>query len=275
MCGKSAFVGVVLLGILFCLCSVGFGQEVFFFEMSPPYVWSIEPANPTTKDVIHIQGPFNDPYYLYSNYCVANVAAGCEPNLLISDTIYLTCGAPVPPGTYCPYLWAPVNAVECVFGPLPAGDKTFTAMYPLAYYCCLDFTVRESLTILSPNGGEQWAVGSEQQITWESDVSVGNVWIEYSTDNGTGWLTIDPNAPNAGSYQWTVPEADSNQCLVRVSEVGDTAVCDVSDNVFTIYPCERDLPMDFNGDCYMDFKDFAAFSADWLKCGNPYDPNCW
>lgn len=271
---KGEFAGIVSLGILLCLCSIGFGQEVYFFDMSPPYVWSIQPANPTTQDVIHIRGPFNDPYYYYSNSCFAVVAAGCEPNLLISSNICLTCGAPIPPGTYCLLYVDPVNAVECVFGPLPAGDWSFMAMYPLANYCCLNFTVRP-LTVLSPNGGEQWAVGSTQQIAWESYEVISGVLIEYSTDNGAGWQTVDPNAPNTGSYQWMIPDANSQQCLVRVSKVGDPAAYDVSDNVFTIYLCERDLPMDFNGDCYVDFKDFAVFSADWLKCGNPYDPSCW
>jgi hypothetical protein len=274
MRGKGEFVGIVSLGILLCLCAVGFGQEAYFFDMSPPYVWSVQPANPTTQDVIHIRGPFDDPYYYYSNDCFASVAAGCEPELLISSSIYLHCGTPIPPGMNCPLWVYPVNAVECVFGPLPAGNKTFIAMYPLAHGS-VNFTVREPLTVLNPNGGEQWAVGSAQQIAWQSYGVISGVLIEYSTDNGVGWQTIDPNAPNIGSYQWTIPDANSQQCLVRVSKVGDPAVYDLSDNVFTIYPCGRDLPTDFNSDCYVNFKDFAVFSADWLKCGNPYDPNCW
>jgi hypothetical protein len=54
MRGKNQFTRITSLGILLFLCSAGFGQDVFFFEMSPPYVWSVEPANPTTQDVIHI-----------------------------------------------------------------------------------------------------------------------------------------------------------------------------------------------------------------------------
>ena len=272
---KEGFAGVVSLGILLCLCSIGLGHEVYFFDMSPPYVWSVQPANPTTQDVIHIRGPFDNPFYYYSNSCFARHAAGCWPELQItSGTIYLNCGIPIPPGGVCPLYMDPVNAVECVFGPLSAGNKTFIAMYPLAHGS-INFTVREPLTVLSPNGSEQWAVDSNQQIVWQSYGVLNEVLIEYSTDNGGGWQTIDPNAPNSGFYQWTIPDANSQQCLVRVSKVGNPAVYDLSDGVFTIFPCDRDLPMDFNGDCYVDFKDFAIFSADWLACGNPYDPNCW
>jgi hypothetical protein len=273
---KCVFGGIISFGILLCLCSIGLGEEVYFFDMSPPYVWSIQPTNPTTQDVIHIRGPFDIPSHYYSNVCFAKAAAGCEPELqIISSTIYLVCGAPIPPGGYCIDLWAPVNAVKCVFGPLPAGEWSFMAMYPLVNFCCIDFTVREPLKVLSPNGGEYWAAGSSQWVVWEPSGDINEVLIEYSTDNGGNWQTVEPNAPNSGSYQWTIPDANSQQCLVRVSIVGAPSLSDVSDSVFTIYPCDRDLPMDFNGDCYVDFKDFAIFSANWLKCGNPYDPYCW
>jgi hypothetical protein len=167
-----------------------------------------------------------------------------------------------------------VNAVHCVLGPLPAGDKLFVATYPLAHVS-INFTVQQPLTILSPNGGEQWPVGSTQLISWQSYGDISGVFIEYSTSNGASWQTIDPNASNTGSYQWTIPDANSQQCLARISKVGDPTLYDVSDSVFTIYPCQQDPPMDFNNDCYVNFKDFAIFSVDWLNCGNPYDPNCW
>jgi len=31
---------------------------------------------------------------------------------------------------------------------------------------------------------------------------------------------------------------------------------------------------DINKDCYVDFEDFALFTAGWLGCTNPADPNC-
>jgi hypothetical protein len=193
----------------------------------------------------------------------------------MSGAVFLVCGSPVPPGGYCPEFWDPVNAVECIFGPLPAGNWTFFYLYPLVGFYEFGFAVLEPITVLKPNGGEYWPSSSSQKVVWESYGDINEVLIEYSTDNGGSWQTVDPNAPNTGSYQWTVPDANSQQCLVRVSKVGNPGVYDVSNNVFTIYPCDRDLSMDFNGDCYVDFVDFALFAVEWSACGNPYDPNCW
>jgi len=79
---------------------------------------------------------------------------------------------------------------------------------------------------------------------------------------------------------------------VRVSDLADDAVSDTSDGVFTIFQCQRDLAGDLNGDCYVDWLDFAILAGDlngdccvdwlelavlwrdWLKCANPSDPFC-
>lgn len=34
------------------------------------------------------------------------------------------------------------------------------------------------------------------------------------------------------------------------------------------------LPMDFDQNCYVDFKDFASFVSYWLHCNDPMDPYC-
>ncbi|MFH2141136.1 MAG: LamG-like jellyroll fold domain-containing protein, partial [Bacteroidota bacterium] len=93
------------------------------------------------------------------------------------------------------------------------------------------------ITVLSPNGGEQWQVGTTQNITWTSS-NVTNVKIEYTTNNGTSWLTVSPSTTaSLGSFSWTIPNTPSTQCKVRISDASNSAINDVSDNVFTI----RDL----------------------------------
>jgi len=146
--------------------------------------------------------------------------------------------------------------------------------------------------VLSPNGSEQIAATSTYNITWKTleGAEIDNIKIEYSTDNGQNWDDVN-TVPNSGSYKWSpVPEADSNQCLVRISDLIDPNIGDVSDDVFTIYQCRQQLDGDFNNDCYIDlldiaiiaqwwlqdfdFSDFAVPSQNWLKCGNPLDPSC-
>lgn len=93
-----------------------------------------------------------------------------------------------------------------------------------------------SITVTSPNGGEQWPAGSAQNVKWNSSGIVGTVMIEYSDDGGQTWNMIDNNAANNGVYAWTVPDTPSGNCLVRVSgaDTDDTGIQDVSDTAFTI-----------------------------------------
>jgi hypothetical protein len=91
-----------------------------------------------------------------------------------------------------------------------------------------------SLTIKSPNGGEKWKVGSSQKIKWTSTGDVGPLTLEYSTDNGANYVKIASSTPNDGKYSWTIPDAVSSQCIVRIYETEDTNPSDVSDGVFSI-----------------------------------------
>ena len=91
-----------------------------------------------------------------------------------------------------------------------------------------------SITVTSPNGGETWTAGSSHSITWTSSGTVGNVKIEYSSDNGSSWSTITSSTPNDGTHSWTVPNLSSTQCLVRIEEASDGNPSDTSDAVFSI-----------------------------------------
>ncbi|NIM80285.1 MAG: hypothetical protein GTO20_15980 [Candidatus Aminicenantes bacterium] len=90
-----------------------------------------------------------------------------------------------------------------------------------------------SLTLTYPNGGEQLPVGSVQVITWKSTGEMGEISLEYSADNGVNWTVIVESTANSGTYDWTIPDAISNTCLVRISEVSGT-LSDTSDGVFSI-----------------------------------------
>jgi hypothetical protein len=77
-----------------------------------------------------------------------------------------------------------------------------------------------TLQITSPNGGEEWAAGSLQTVTWastaESGPDPGVVDVEYSTNGGSDWTSIAAGTPNDGSHTWSVPLAPSDQTRVRV-----------------------------------------------------------
>ena len=123
---------------------------------------------------------------------------------------------------------ATVAATTSNFVPASSSDwDTFT-------YSLESIVTFSSVSVQSPNGGEVWVVGETEDITW-SGVNVNDVKIELSTNNGTDWSTIIESTPNTGTYAWEVTAQDSSdECLIRITNVANGFVYDVSDNVFTI-----------------------------------------
>jgi endonuclease/exonuclease/phosphatase family metal-dependent hydrolase len=94
-------------------------------------------------------------------------------------------------------------------------------------------TVTASVTVGSPNGGESWAGGSTQSITWTA-TGVTNVKLEYTLD-GTTWTTLTSStSASTGSYSWTVPSTATTTAKVRVSDAANSAITDTSNAAFTI-----------------------------------------
>jgi hypothetical protein len=113
--------------------------------------------------------------------------------------------------------------------------------------CCDNGTVAtEYLEVTSPDGGENWPVGSTQLIEWTCSC-LDSVKLEYSTDGGATWTVIASGLPCAkGTYPWTVPDAPSENCLVRASDASDGDPSDGSDAVFTIFPPSEVEYVDFD-----------------------------
>ena len=105
----------------------------------------------------------------------------------------------------------------------------------VAYSYTISPSIQTTVDVTSPNGGEDWQVGSSHNITWTSSGLSGNVHIEYSTNNGSNWTDVIASTANSGTYSWTIPSASSANCLVRVSDLSGTP-SDVSNAVFTIAP---------------------------------------
>jgi len=92
----------------------------------------------------------------------------------------------------------------------------------------------QSITVLVPNGGEYWFIHSTQDIIWSS-TNVENVKIELSLTNGMFWETIVDSIPNTGLYSWFINNlTPSFTCLIKVSDITDENIFDISDSVFTL-----------------------------------------
>src|SRR5439155_723367 len=98
-----------------------------------------------------------------------------------------------------------------------------------------NFKILAAFAVSSPNGGEIWAVGATQAITWTTTGTVPNVKLEFSTDGGVTYPNVvAASAANTGSFSWTIPDNISNTVRVRVSDVTDASTNDISDANFKI-----------------------------------------
>jgi len=93
--------------------------------------------------------------------------------------------------------------------------------------------VSPSITVVSPNGGENWTVGSTQTVRWTKTGNIGNVEVYYKYD----W----PNSPyqyitlTADTFfNWTVPPPTSNACRVVIVQNGNQTLGDTSNANFAI-----------------------------------------
>jgi hypothetical protein len=101
-------------------------ESISWTQGKEPIVeWTIDPVEPTPSDIITFAGPTK----VYSNSCVAESGLGGTPQLLIdsvSKVILLWFEGPAP--EMCPLIYMPVCGLEGDFGPLAAGEWTFTTL---------------------------------------------------------------------------------------------------------------------------------------------------
>ncbi len=130
----------------------------------------------------------------------------------------------------------------------------------------------EGLMVESPNGGESLRAGSVFPIRWMTHGTVANVKLESSTNAGTSWQTIVASTPNAGTYDWTVPNVDTALGRVRVTSVDSPTVQDASDGNFAISTSTT-----YGGIAFGDFWRFDDRNVDpgpsWNTLG--FDDSAW
>ena len=91
-----------------------------------------------------------------------------------------------------------------------------------------------SVTVVAPNGGEVWNVGSTQNVRWSATL-LDQVAIQYRILPTPNWRQVAFNIPAAsGSYAWTIPNTPADQAIVRVVSTSDGTIVDESDNPFRI-----------------------------------------
>jgi hypothetical protein len=89
------------------------------------------------------------------------------------------------------------------------------------------------ITVLSPNGRENWKIGQSKQIQWTSTGVAGSVRIDLARDGTNFTEQLAGSTTNDGVDLWAVTGPATNSARIRVCTV-DLTVCDASDGVFRI-----------------------------------------
>lgn len=119
-------------------------------------------------------------------------------------------------------------------GSYSGSDKTYTITINNPITQIADFLIMGNISVSAPIAGSNWIVGTQQTVTWTSNIS-GNVNIKLSTDGGSTFPTnLAINTANDGSEQITVPNNPSGTCKVRIESYNDNNTFGLSSGSFTI-----------------------------------------
>ena len=160
------------------------------------------------------------------------------------------------------YAWGSIPLVasnECLIRISDAADSSVSDISDNL------FEIEEPmLSLIQPNGGERILKGSYYNVLWNSNLPEGSVFIEYSTDNGESWQPV-ATTEDTGSYNWHITGPESGDYLIQTSDTNGYGGYDWSCNSFAVYSCLEQIAGDLNGDCVVDFEDFAIMATHWLQ----------
>jgi hypothetical protein len=173
---------------------------------SPLTAFALNPANPTTTNVISFVAPTDGKIYI--NDCFASLDNG-SPAIAVAatnQTITVSFSAPLT-DSVCPLIVAPVSGVDGHFGPLSAGTWVFDILQN-AY----TFSVAEAPLPLSI---QAFTDSSTFQLAWPVS---GNLFVlEFKDGLAPGNWQVVTNPPTTLSNRNTVQlHADSGTRFFRL-----------------------------------------------------------
>jgi len=104
----------------------------------------------------------------------------------------------------------------------------------------VDFTAYNSsppsITVTSPNGGENWQRGTSHNISWSSSGNVGSYVKIELYKGGVRNRTISSSTSNDGSYSWSIPSGQTtgSDYKVKITSTSNSSYYDYSNNNFSI-----------------------------------------
>ena len=221
--------------------AIGTNRRVRLSLVADPSVTHNSPANFTIKGKLTLTAPVGGETWIVGaskNITWTTNGTVSQVNLYYStnsgSTYPTTIAGPITNiGSYSWTIPDAIGATLRVKVENPADTTVFSTSTS-------DFTVKGSLTLTAPVGGETWIVGASQNITWTKTGTLsGNVKILYSTDGGVTYpdpanKLTDTTAVTALSYAWLIPDAIGNTVRVKIIYLNDTTVTTASPANFAI-----------------------------------------
>ena len=113
---------------------------------------------------------------------------------------------------------------------------------PQHYYIVYEFR-DENIDITYPIGYEGFVPGDTETIRWDAFGNTGAFNLEYSTDLGVTWNTINANVGAAiRAFNWIVPNTVTGEALVRITR---GVVSTQSPDAFSIIGLPQNIAVDW------------------------------
>ena len=112
---------------------------------------------------------------------------------------------------------------------------------PQEYYIVYEF-VKNEIVVTYPIGGESFGPGEGVVVRWDALGNSGNFLLEYTSDNGGSWITINGNINGSQRYyNWSAPSNIGGSFMVRVSR---NSLSGQSEETFSIMNVPGSLSFD-------------------------------
>ncbi|MBS3817285.1 MAG: hypothetical protein KGY76_06960 [Candidatus Thermoplasmatota archaeon] len=176
----------------------------------------------------------NSPYYGATGNTVDGTSISVDldsvPEDMVLDVVGQSeAGSEGSPTSNQTVQWSHVGGVNGAFGAsstkrADSGTTTMSWDFPIESTGAISAVTLAvsppNITIENPAGGEEWEVGTEKEIKWQTEEGAGditNVSLEYTADGGNNWQVIEEGLNDTGGYKWQVPDENSDQCQIRAT----------------------------------------------------------
>ncbi|MFC2102460.1 S8 family serine peptidase [Bacteroidota bacterium] len=141
---------------------------------------------------------------------------------------------------------------------------------PQTYYVLWEF-IPEEVILTYPIGGESFVPGETETIRWDAFGNNETFTLEYSSDNGQTWETInDYLAGSERNFNWTVPNTITGEAIVKITKGGSVSQSDAPFSIIGV-PCNLEIDWACSNSVHLSWSPVVgATSYIVLKLGEKY-----